>query len=65
MDIKTKLKAARIAVQPGITFWKAWSRPLTTYGIGVAILGIYFIDWRLVATKIPFYRKKFDEPTIE
>ena len=59
------LKSVRYALQPGLCFVRNWGRPLATYGLGFAILGVYFIDWRVVVTRIPFYRKKFTEKPIE
>ncbi|EUB62271.1 hypothetical protein EGR_02724 [Echinococcus granulosus] len=59
------LKSLRYALQPSINFMKNWGRPLSAYGAGAALLAIYLIDWRIVATRIPFYRKKFEEKTIE
>lgn len=55
----------RRAVQPGVKFMMNWGRPLAAYGVGAAVLAVYLIDWRVVVTRIPFYRKKFEEKTIE
>ncbi len=65
MNSQTALKALRYTVQPGISFIQQWARPLMTYGAGAAVLGIYIIDWRMVATRIPIYNRKFKDSTIE
>lgn len=31
------------------------------WGIGAAITGIYFTDWKIIVTKIPFYNGKFEK----
>ncbi|KAL5962267.1 hypothetical protein TSMEX_010043 [Taenia solium] len=55
----------RRAVQPSMNFVRNWGRPLAAYGVGAAVLAVYLIDWRVVVTRLPFYRKKFAEKTIE
>ncbi|KAM3185076.1 hypothetical protein ACTXT7_007078 [Hymenolepis weldensis] len=54
-------KSLRHTLQTTLNFARNWGRPLATYGVGVAILAIYFIDWRVAVTRIPFYRRKFME----
>ncbi|VDM16624.1 unnamed protein product [Hydatigera taeniaeformis] len=64
--ISTKtLMSLRRAFQPKVNFLSSWGRSLATYGVGATVLVIYLIDWRVVVKRIPFYRQKFEEKTIE
>nr|CUU99373.1 hypothetical transcript [Hymenolepis microstoma] len=53
------VKSLRCNLQVVRNFARNWGRPIATYGAGAAILAIYFIDWRVAVTRIPFYRRKF------
>lgn len=51
MGLGKKQVEAVSAFIPSIVIW----------GIGAAITGIYFTDWKIIATKIPFYNGKFEQ----
>ncbi|CAL1525977.1 unnamed protein product [Lymnaea stagnalis] len=40
---------------------KNWGPSVAVYAATLTVVGIYITDWKVVATKIPFYGKKFEE----
>lgn len=50
MGLGKKQAEALSAFIPSVIAW----------GIGAAITGIYFTDWKVIVTNIPFYNGKFE-----
>ncbi|BFZ01843.1 hypothetical protein BsWGS_04882 [Bradybaena similaris] len=40
---------------------KHWTPTLAVYGIAATAALLYFTDWKVTNTKIPYYNKKFDD----
>ncbi|KAH8877667.1 hypothetical protein KSF78_0005289 [Schistosoma japonicum] len=55
------LKYARNYVIPLVNFVKTWHRPAMAWGVSASMLAVYFIDWKVVCARIPFYKSKFSE----
>ncbi|KAA3675539.1 uncharacterized protein DEA37_0015139, partial [Paragonimus westermani] len=53
------LKKSSQVVGPARTLVLSWSRSAFFWGAGAGLMALYFVDWRVLFSRIPGYRRKF------